>query len=124
MHGAIVSDALRVPWIAITPMDATHRGKWLDWAEALDVSLRPHRLPPSSLREARLAFAKKDDWFHEPKGLVKAAFRAVDIGFLGASAAFLRRARGLAPQLSSDAAMDRVLDKLQTAADRIRADFS
>ncbi|KAB0680293.1 polysaccharide pyruvyl transferase family protein [Aureimonas leprariae] len=122
MHGAIVSDALRVPWVAITPVDATHRMKWYDWAEALDVSLRPHTLPPSSVREARLALSGKDDWFEKPTGLVKLAVRSVDLGFVAAAAAGLARARRIEPQLSSDAALDRVLDKLQTNAERILAD--
>ena len=41
MHGAIVSDALRVPWIAIKPIQNTHRAKWFDWASALDLEVKP-----------------------------------------------------------------------------------
>lgn len=33
MHGAIVSDAVRTPWIGIKPFSARHRPKWQDWGD-------------------------------------------------------------------------------------------
>ena len=51
MHGAIVADTLRVPWVAVTPLEPRHRGKWRDWADALNLRLRPLALWPSSLVE-------------------------------------------------------------------------
>lgn len=54
MHGAIVSDALRVPWIPVRPVQGHHRMKWFDWASALEIDLRPHAIPPSNLLEATL----------------------------------------------------------------------
>ena len=48
MHGAIVADALRIPWI---PMDSTGRFpmlpfKWQDWCMSVGVSYQPKRIPP------------------------------------------------------------------------------
>ncbi len=51
MHGAIVSDALRVPWIAAQPIHAQHRKKWEDWASALDLTIRPEPIGPSGFLE-------------------------------------------------------------------------
>ena len=51
LHGIIVADALRVPWIAIRPLAPIHRPKWFDWAETLDLSIEFSRLPPSTALE-------------------------------------------------------------------------
>ena len=37
MHGVIVADAMRVPWIALRPLAPVHRAKWHDWADTLDL---------------------------------------------------------------------------------------
>lgn len=49
MHGAIVADALRTPWIALEPTDVKHRMKWADWASSLEIDLKAHKMPSPSL---------------------------------------------------------------------------
>jgi succinoglycan biosynthesis protein ExoV len=51
LHGIIVADALRVPWIAIRPLAPIHRPKWFDWAETLDLTIAFNDLPPSTALE-------------------------------------------------------------------------
>jgi succinoglycan biosynthesis protein ExoV len=58
MHGAIVADALRTPWIAVTPLHPQHRGKWLDWADALGLTLRQHSIFPSGVIEAYVSLTR------------------------------------------------------------------
>ncbi|NMG63898.1 hypothetical protein GPA19_02910 [Azoarcus indigens] len=51
MHGAILADALRVPWFPICAHNAGHEGetntfKWTDWCQSVDLAFQPERIPP------------------------------------------------------------------------------
>lgn len=125
MHGAIVADALRVPWVPVLPFHQSHHFKWLDWSEALDLKLRPYRLWPSTAVEAHVARYQGDGGrFRWPGPKLRLALRVADRGLLAAAAARLHRAARVEPSLSSDAALDRALDRLRTSAERIRRDFA
>lgn len=41
MHGAIVADTFRVPWIAVSSFAETNDFKWQDWCGTLDLSYTP-----------------------------------------------------------------------------------
>ena len=43
MHGAIVADALRVPWIPVQIHGHINDFKWTDWCESVGLSYSPHR---------------------------------------------------------------------------------
>jgi len=51
MHGAIVADTLRVPWIAVRPFHRSHHMKWQDWSGALGLTVDFRELPASSIKE-------------------------------------------------------------------------
>ncbi len=45
MHGAIVADALRIPWVAVNFHGATiNTFKWEDWCQSLELQYEPHTL--------------------------------------------------------------------------------
>ncbi|MES3085064.1 polysaccharide pyruvyl transferase family protein [Sphingomonas faeni] len=125
MHGAIVADALRVPWIPIMPFEAVHRFKWFDWAEALDVRLRPRKLFPSSTIEARMAWAGKETGrLRDAGGAVGLLLRTSDQIFERLSARTLSRMRQQRPQLSQEDALELATVRLEHAASEIRRDFT
>ncbi len=51
MHGAIVADALRIPWIAVSPLLGMHAHKWNDWAGSLNIAYQPVQGQASSCAE-------------------------------------------------------------------------
>ena len=52
MHGAIVADTLRIPWIPVMISPEVSVFKWRDWASSLDLPYRPVALPPTARLEA------------------------------------------------------------------------
>lgn len=44
MHGAIVADAFRVPWIPVVAYDHILGFKWHDWCQSLELDYCPHYL--------------------------------------------------------------------------------
>ncbi len=121
MHGAIVADALRVPWIAMRPLFQVHRDKWLDWGGALDLVPRMHEMPPSNALEWLLGAAQGR---RETMRILRWRMRGqTSLGRTlsrGRAAAALRRAAAAEPQLSSGLALDRALSRMQAHVDRLR----
>ncbi len=115
MHGVIAADALRVPWIAVRPLMPTHRPKWLDWAESLNLRIIFRHLPPSSLLEhaTRLPMAgRRPGRFllatQGPRLHAAGRTRLID-----RAATVLRRIAALPAQLSSDRDLDRCQDRMR-----------
>lgn len=46
MHGAIIADALRVPWIAVSASPMILSFKWHDWCASIGVTYAPRRILP------------------------------------------------------------------------------
>ena len=46
MHGAIVADALRVPWVPVKTTQDILGFKWRDWCSSMNLEYAPHFLPP------------------------------------------------------------------------------
>lgn len=59
MHGAILADAFRVPWVAVSTSPSINSFKWSDWAGSVGVDYQPRYVPVSTRAEA----AKKGSRF-------------------------------------------------------------
>lgn len=46
MHGAIVADTFRVPWIPVTSVTETNSFKWQDWCGSLEMTYAPRKFTP------------------------------------------------------------------------------
>jgi len=46
MHGAIVADALRIPWVPVKSTAEVIAFKWRDWCSSIDVSYQPSAVYP------------------------------------------------------------------------------
>jgi succinoglycan biosynthesis protein ExoV len=109
MHGVIVADAMRVPWIALRPLAQSHRAKWQDWADALGLRVRFQPLAASSLPEwlhvSPLAA------FHRGRRLLSligpVLHGAARRRFIERAAQLLAVAAAGPPQLSAAGALDR-----------------
>ena len=122
LHGAIVADALGVPWVAIEPLAPIHRPKWQDWADTLDLTIHFQQLPPSSLLErARLSGLAN---FHVGRGLLdRHAGRLRRVArdwFIERAACSLRQAAMAQPQLSRRMALDRCQSRMLDEVHRLR----
>jgi len=114
MHGAIVGDALRIPWIAITPHEPTHREKWFDWAEALGLELHSHYLPPSTVGEIKAKIRRKKLLHLMVYVVYKSPFSRWINNYLTAVAAKkLKEIAASATSLSSDSAIESATAKME-----------
>lgn len=52
LHGAIIADYYRTPWIAVASPGRVLKYKWLDWCQSLDLHYAPFALPPSDYVDA------------------------------------------------------------------------
>lgn len=46
LHGAIIADAYRIPWVAIKTRSTINNFKWQDWAESLELEFIFLKIPP------------------------------------------------------------------------------
>jgi succinoglycan biosynthesis protein ExoV len=124
MHGAVVADALRVPWIPVRPIQPPNRAKWHDWASALDMTLRWALVSPSNALELTMSLTGRRKRY---AGSIRARgqrLRAIaPRAFRELAARSLARVASREPSLSSDAAIDRAHTRMLEALDRLKTDF-
>lgn len=103
MHGAIVADAMRIPWIAIRNSAGINTEKWADWGGALGITPRFHDLIdiPVEGSAAPSRWSRALSW---PRAIVRLRHLAT----------------ARVSQLSDLDALARVQDRLLAAANRFR----
>ena len=122
LHGVIVADALRVPWIAVRPLAPIHRPKWIDWAETLQLEIAFNGLPPSTVLErAHLTHLSR---FHLGRGLLRGQAarlrRIAGERHVDRAAQALRAIAGEEPRLSRAALLDTAQSRMLEAIAALR----
>jgi succinoglycan biosynthesis protein ExoV len=122
LHGVIVADALRIPWIAIRPLARIHRAKWSDWSATVDLTPRFRILPPSTVTEwartSRLsAWHTTRMWLERGQNRLATVTSARLVARAGDA---LKAAAQADPQLSSDTALDRCQSRMLDAVHTMR----
>ncbi|MDE4552265.1 polysaccharide pyruvyl transferase family protein [Sinorhizobium meliloti] len=145
MHGAILADAFRVPWTAVSTSHSINSFKWNDWAQTLGVTYRPRRVPVSTRAEAMIKgarfwgmdFQAKEPQPEDPNRRQidgdlavaereprQTSLRAAAKRALAAPATLaLWQASRAAPQLSKDNALAERKERFRTVLDGIRRDY-
>lgn len=145
MHGAILADAFRVPWIAISTSRSINSFKWQDWATSLGVTYRPRHVPISTRAEAIAKGARfwgvdfkkdaadaEDPRMREVEDVAvmvrrdphPSAMRSAAKQFLAVPSTFaLRQARKAEPQLSADAVLADRKARFREVLAGIRRDY-
>jgi succinoglycan biosynthesis protein ExoV len=122
LHGVIVADALRIPWIAIEPLAPIHRPKWADWAGTLDLTIAFRRLCPSTALER--AYLSPLSRFHMGRNLLSGqATRLRGIArdrHIAQAAEALRGVAEEEPQLSLASNLDRGQARMMDAIAALR----
>lgn len=119
MHGAIVADALRTPWVAVKPIESDHHMKWLDWSESLGLELRRQPLFPSSVLELYVSGTKRKalPGGHARRWAQTRFAKAANKPLAYYAAMRLAGLAKVEPQLSSDANIARATDRAAAALD-------
>jgi succinoglycan biosynthesis protein ExoV len=145
MHGAILADAFRVPWVAVSTSDSINSFKWRDWASTVGVEHNPRRVPISTRAEAIIkgarfwgvdydrrgasAVAMEPEKIEEGDVVVaqaapKSGLRLAAKQVLAApSTLALWQASRAAPQLSTDARLSERKARLYGVLESVRRDY-
>ena len=105
MHGAIVADALRVPWVPVTCSEGVFSFKWEDWLSSLQLPYQPTIITPLYDMDRHL------DWRGRMK--IEGKRWMVDVGLWRDSWVGLPP-----PRRSSEGSIDGACRQLATAAAR------
>ncbi|MDL0433333.1 polysaccharide pyruvyl transferase family protein [Marinobacter sp. TBZ242] len=133
MHGAITSDLLRIPWVAVRFAPNFADEKWFDWAESMSINLKIQPLPmvyqqtppvwKSMENRGKRGLNKigigPEKWARLPYALRASPSKQRD--HLIESLKSLVEHRD--EQLSSDTALAQTVERLNSALEKLREDY-
>lgn len=113
MHGAIVADALRVPWFPLQISAINYVGKWHDWGASIAMPI--HFKPLPDLYDPRRATTTRELLARGPRAALYELRQGSSRREHAKAVHLLRQyAVNYEPYLSSDADLDRAIDLLNT----------
>ena len=122
MHGAIVSDALRVPWIPVLPLRVSHRMKWHDWASALGLTLDFEKIVGPNAYEWTISRLESGRWRYRCDKY-GSWLSNIDEPFAFLTARALKRLAGQRPYLSADRAIASAHQQMLEKLEQFKADL-
>ncbi|MDO1584176.1 polysaccharide pyruvyl transferase family protein [Rhizobium oryzicola] len=144
MHGAILADAFRVPWVAVSTSRSINNFKWTDWASSVGATYAPRYVPVSTRAEAvrkqsrfwGLKFPNAQENAPAPypgadtvatlsrQATSGGSFRSVAKQMLAApSTLALWQASRAEPQLSPDGALEAKKERFMQVIEGVRRDY-
>ena len=122
MHGAIVADALRVPWIPVTTSPRIYAFKWQDWCASIHLPYFPHHIPPLTnyprwSRGFRSGTCAMGHWL---RAGLECAITTTHYSLCANEQAIIRRMKSIAKQqsyLSTDEIFEDRLERLKLCFD-------
>jgi len=134
MHGAIVADAFRIPWIPVRSFYKILRFKWMDWCQSLGMTYSPAKLPCLLEKEKLLAFMSKR-FFGQKRRMITQTLFPVAAYFSGLIAEItdsskrhrtidkLYKLSKMEPFMSDDKRIAEVTERIEEALGRFKNDF-
>lgn len=123
MHGAIVADALRVPWVPLRMNQWNYVGKWDDWASTIRTPVHFRVVPELYDPVFGQSYAKRLGWkVRAMAGRQAPASPRRLVSFVRRE--LLRLAESDGGHLSDDASLNDVTNRFLEAAHRLRSEVS
>lgn len=112
MHGAIIAEALRIPWVPIVTSSVILSFKWQDWCSSLGLEYDPVHLE-------RLYHPRNKKDIFTPARFARNWFRQKAAG-----AQLLKAAKNSLPILSEDSCLERLTTQLEERIEQFKVDVN
>lgn len=126
IHGDIVSDSIRVPWIPVILNPGFNYFKWEDWCSSIKVDFRPEFVLGASrfkiTRAARTYFKHSLKWLANYSKYFPRVLSQDKIRFLSKQLSLI--ARKARPLLSDEGLLDHLGSELEKRMDKFKSDHS